>query len=214
MARYLTEKGEPPDRPLVAVCPISTRSKGATDLEGNQLSIMRTSLWTDIEDPVERLAAISKSTSTTKAAQKGVAAEVLLEMSEALPGHADRSRHPRGGPAATHADGGEHDGHERPWTTIALLLQRRTGADRHGNGTRDGRARSDARRDDVRGPVRVPSDVVSQDAAGHRVLHGMPHGSLEELKKAAGGRTVRPTKRQRSRPAPPAARRVSRRDPT
>jgi WS/DGAT/MGAT family acyltransferase len=86
MARYLTEKGEPPDRPLVAVCPISTRAPGGTNLEGNQLTMMRTPLWTDIEDPVERLGAIAKSTAATKAAQKAVTAEVLREMSAALPG--------------------------------------------------------------------------------------------------------------------------------
>jgi diacylglycerol O-acyltransferase / wax synthase len=87
MARYLTEKGEAPDRPLVAVCPISTRRAGeTTNLEGNQLAMMRTSLCTDIDDPVERMAAIAKSTAATKAQQKGVGAEVLREMSQALPG--------------------------------------------------------------------------------------------------------------------------------
>ena len=87
MARYLTEKGEAPDRPLVAVCPISTRSaEAAGTLEGNQLSMMRTSLCTDLDDPIERMAAIARSTAATKAAQRGVAAEVLQEMSQALPG--------------------------------------------------------------------------------------------------------------------------------
>jgi WS/DGAT/MGAT family acyltransferase len=87
MARYLTEKGEAPDRPLVAVCPISTRPADESGtLEGNQLSMMRTSLCTDIDDPVERMAAIAKSTAATKAQQKGVGAEVLQEMSQALPG--------------------------------------------------------------------------------------------------------------------------------
>jgi WS/DGAT/MGAT family acyltransferase len=87
MARYLAAHGEVPEVPLVAVCPISTRSAGeATNIEGNQLAMMRTSLCTDIDDPVERMAAIAKSTAATKAAQRGVAAEVLREMSEALPG--------------------------------------------------------------------------------------------------------------------------------
>ena len=87
IARYLTEKGEAPELPLVAVCPISTRPAGeTTNLEGNQLSMMRTSLCTDIEDPIARMAAIAKSTAATKAAQKAVGAEVLREMSQALPG--------------------------------------------------------------------------------------------------------------------------------
>ena len=87
MARYLAEKGEAPDRPLVAVCPISTRTAGETGtLEGNQLSMMRTSLCTDLDDPIERMTAIAKSTAATKAQQKGVGAEVLQEMSQALPG--------------------------------------------------------------------------------------------------------------------------------
>src|SRR5262249_52832590 len=71
MARYLAEKGEAPDRPLVAVCPISTRTaEQAGTLEGNQLSMMRTSLCTDIDDPIERMAAIAKSTAATKAQQR------------------------------------------------------------------------------------------------------------------------------------------------
>jgi WS/DGAT/MGAT family acyltransferase len=88
MARYLEEHGEAPERPLVAVCPISTRpaQEQAGTLEGNQLSMMRTSLFTDVDDPVERMAAIAKSTAATKAQQKGVGAEVLQEMSQALPG--------------------------------------------------------------------------------------------------------------------------------
>jgi hypothetical protein len=48
--------------------------------------MMRTSLCTDIDDPVERMAAIAKSTAATKAQQKGVGAEVLQELSQALPG--------------------------------------------------------------------------------------------------------------------------------
>jgi hypothetical protein len=48
--------------------------------------MMRTSLCTDIEDPIARMAAIAKSTAATKAAQKGIGAEVLSEMSQALPG--------------------------------------------------------------------------------------------------------------------------------
>jgi WS/DGAT/MGAT family acyltransferase len=87
MSRYLTEKGEAPDLPLVAVCPISIRPADSSGtLEGNQLSMMRTSLCTDIADPVARMAAIAKSTAATKAQQKGVGAEVLQEMSQALPG--------------------------------------------------------------------------------------------------------------------------------
>src|SRR5437660_9177925 len=43
-------------------------------------------MHTDIADPLQRLSAIHNSTSVSKAAQQGVAAETLREMSQAIPG--------------------------------------------------------------------------------------------------------------------------------
>jgi WS/DGAT/MGAT family acyltransferase len=86
MRRYLLEKGELPGEPLVALVPISTRASDQSGTGGNQVTMMRTSLATNIADPVERMAAIQAATSASKAAQAGVAARVLREVSQTLPG--------------------------------------------------------------------------------------------------------------------------------
>lgn len=86
MLRYLNAKGERPESSLVATAPISTRRPGQRPGEGNELSMMQVPMHTDVDDPLERLAAIHDSTSRSKAAQQGVAAETLREMSQVIPG--------------------------------------------------------------------------------------------------------------------------------
>jgi diacylglycerol O-acyltransferase len=62
--RWLRGRGEAPKRPLVALCPVSTRGdeKGL----GNQVTSMPVSLCTDISDPAERLRCIHKSSMHAK----------------------------------------------------------------------------------------------------------------------------------------------------
>jgi len=62
--RWLRARGEAPKRPLVAICPVSTRGdeKGL----GNQVSSMPVSLYTDIEDPARRLRAIHAGSANAK----------------------------------------------------------------------------------------------------------------------------------------------------
>jgi WS/DGAT/MGAT family acyltransferase len=86
MRRYLESKGELPEEPLVAMVPISTRAPDQAGTGGNQVSMMRASLATNVANPVERLAAIHAATSASKAAQNGVAARALREVSQTLPG--------------------------------------------------------------------------------------------------------------------------------
>ena len=54
--RWLRDRGEAPERALVAMCPVSTRGdeKGL----GNQVTSMSVSLCTDVADPAERLRGI------------------------------------------------------------------------------------------------------------------------------------------------------------
>ena len=55
---YLNRHGELPDRTLIAGCPVSLRA--ANDASANnQVSMMRTALGTDIEDPVERVSFVA-----------------------------------------------------------------------------------------------------------------------------------------------------------
>ena len=65
LRRYLQEKGQLPDKPLIAGVPISLREPGDTR-QNNQVSGMLCSIATDIADPAERLKAIVKSSSESK----------------------------------------------------------------------------------------------------------------------------------------------------
>jgi WS/DGAT/MGAT family acyltransferase len=65
LRRYLEEKGQLPDKPLIAGVPISLREPGDTR-QNNQVSGMLCQIATDIADPAERLAAIVRSSSQAK----------------------------------------------------------------------------------------------------------------------------------------------------
>lgn len=66
LRRYLVEKGQLPDKALIAGVPISLREPGDTR-QNNQVSGMLCQIGTDIADPVERLKSILKSSSESKA---------------------------------------------------------------------------------------------------------------------------------------------------
>jgi WS/DGAT/MGAT family acyltransferase len=65
LRRYLSEKEQLPDKPLIAGVPISVREPGDTR-QNNQVSGMLCQIATDIADPAERLAAIVRSSSQAK----------------------------------------------------------------------------------------------------------------------------------------------------
>jgi WS/DGAT/MGAT family acyltransferase len=68
LRRLLSARGESVGRALVAMVPVSTRPDGGVDggALGNQLSALLVSLATDIDDPVQRLGAIARSTRAAK----------------------------------------------------------------------------------------------------------------------------------------------------
>jgi WS/DGAT/MGAT family acyltransferase len=66
LRRLLEARGERPDHALVAMVPVSTRPADAGEELGNQISGMLVSLATDVDDPVQRLDAISESTRVGK----------------------------------------------------------------------------------------------------------------------------------------------------
>lgn len=63
--RYLADRGELPERPLVVEVPVGT-DRGAPRLSGNHTSNLFAWLRTDLADPVERLEATSAATRTAK----------------------------------------------------------------------------------------------------------------------------------------------------
>jgi len=70
VARLLAARGEHPDRPLVAMVPVSTRPAGAPTGLGNSISGMLVSLATDVRDPVARLTAVAGGTRVAKAQER------------------------------------------------------------------------------------------------------------------------------------------------
>jgi diacylglycerol O-acyltransferase len=81
---YLSDRGELPDKPLVAGVPVSTAAD-PDRLGGNKVSNMFTALRTDIADPVERLHAISEVTKAAKEFHNVLGSEMLRDWSEITP---------------------------------------------------------------------------------------------------------------------------------
>jgi len=69
LRRFLADRGELPDQPLVGMVPVSVHEAeiGATLVEGtNKVSGMFTRLVTDIDDPIERIEEITNRMATSK----------------------------------------------------------------------------------------------------------------------------------------------------
>jgi len=82
LRRYLSEHGELPTTPLIAVCPISVREGKAARPSANRVSAMFTSLATQIEDPIERLRAIQATTRGAKEEHNAIGADMLQNWAE------------------------------------------------------------------------------------------------------------------------------------
>jgi WS/DGAT/MGAT family acyltransferase len=85
LRRYLLEKNELPDKPLVAMVPVSTRTAEEKNAMGNQVSAMYVQLATDVEDPILRLEKIHINTTVGKLYQDAVDAKSLMGYAELIP---------------------------------------------------------------------------------------------------------------------------------
>ncbi|GAA0859084.1 wax ester/triacylglycerol synthase family O-acyltransferase [Aliiglaciecola litoralis] len=85
LRRYLLEKDQLPDKPLVAMVPVSTRSAEEKNAMGNQVSAMYIQLATDIEDPIKRLEKIHINTLVGKLYQDAIDAKSLMGFAELIP---------------------------------------------------------------------------------------------------------------------------------
>jgi WS/DGAT/MGAT family acyltransferase len=81
LRRYLEKHDELPEAPLVTAVPVSTRAEGDTTFD-NQISNMFVSLATDVEDPIERLEAINRSTTSAKEMTKALSARQIQSLGE------------------------------------------------------------------------------------------------------------------------------------
>ena len=84
LRRYLIAKDELPDASLVTGAPINIRSKDNADTVGNLISMMRISLGTDIDDPIERLEAVHASALKSKAYAKAIGVRTMTDIAESL----------------------------------------------------------------------------------------------------------------------------------
>jgi diacylglycerol O-acyltransferase len=82
LRQYLLERGELPDRSLIAAVPVSVHDETARHEGTTKVSIMFSSLMTDVADPVERLRAITESNARAKEAYRMVGADTLMRWAE------------------------------------------------------------------------------------------------------------------------------------
>jgi diacylglycerol O-acyltransferase len=83
--RYLGEKGELPDSPMVAMVPMTLRGDDKGGDRGNQVGFTLMPVYSDIADPLERLRAISQSAETSKRVSDAVGKELARDLLEYLP---------------------------------------------------------------------------------------------------------------------------------
>jgi len=82
--RYLLERRELPEQPLVAGMPFSLRDEDDAEI-GNKVSAALVSMATHLDDPVERLEAIHQSTGAAKTLQRALRERQVESIGDAVP---------------------------------------------------------------------------------------------------------------------------------
>ena len=85
LRRYLQAHDELPAQGLSAMAPINVRSADESAAEGNRVSAMTASLGTEIDDPLERLAAVRDGTRQSKALTDAIGARLMTDYSRFIP---------------------------------------------------------------------------------------------------------------------------------
>jgi WS/DGAT/MGAT family acyltransferase len=83
LRHYLERHDELPETSLVAWVPISARRDAGSP--GNHLTSMTVPIYTDTDDPIERLKLVMAATRKSKAAKAGVSARVMTDLSQHVP---------------------------------------------------------------------------------------------------------------------------------
>src|SRR5664280_1326380 len=89
LRRYLADRGELPDKPLIAQIPVAVHVDDGGDASGaawgNATTVMGAALPTQLDDPVERLRAIHASTQSAKAMQQALGDDLILDLADVAP---------------------------------------------------------------------------------------------------------------------------------
>ncbi|MCP4300213.1 MAG: DUF1298 domain-containing protein, partial [Gammaproteobacteria bacterium] len=72
---------------LVAWVPINARRDNASDPDapGNNVTAMTAPIYTNVEDPIERLTCVHRATQQSKAAKAGLSARLMTDLSKHVP---------------------------------------------------------------------------------------------------------------------------------
>ena len=85
LRRYLEEKGQLPEKSLIAMIPVSTRGEGEHGKMGNKVSAMMLDIATNVADPVERLNVIKEHSQGGKAFERAGATRAFVDLWEFIP---------------------------------------------------------------------------------------------------------------------------------
>ena len=83
--RWLIEHDELPGGPLVTQVPVSVRTDEERGTFGNRVGVMSTPLYTNVEDPLERLRLTHEALRTAKEHHKALPARLLQDSTEFVP---------------------------------------------------------------------------------------------------------------------------------
>jgi diacylglycerol O-acyltransferase / wax synthase len=84
LRKYLQARDELPDTSLSCGAPINVRADRNSDSIGNQVGMMTIDMATDIEDPIERLQAVSAHAQQSKTYSSALGAGAMMELSQGL----------------------------------------------------------------------------------------------------------------------------------
>ena len=85
MRRWLVEHDELPDRPLVALVPVSVRSEQQRGTFGNRIGVMSAPLFTNEPDPVQRLHVTHEALRAAKERHQALPAQLLQDATQFIP---------------------------------------------------------------------------------------------------------------------------------
>ena len=84
MRKYLQAKDELPPGPLKTAVPISVRDDRNTDSRGNQVGMMLMEMGSDVDDPVQRLLIVCRSSQHSKDYANAVGTRTMMNISRGL----------------------------------------------------------------------------------------------------------------------------------